>query len=326
MDTRYSDFIKQVGLPVKKSEPLAPYTTYKVGGPADMFVEAKTCDALTKAVTTARVYAIPFIILGGGSNVLVGDKGFRGLVIKNACTAITIRGMKGAVTKGVADGSVYVEAEAGVPLNALVRYTIEEGLGGLEMHLGLPGSVGGAIYMNSKWMKSESFVGDVVYRVTILTSENEVKMVTRDYFNFSYGYSTVQKSGDIVLSVIFALSRKPKEALWNVANESMRYRHDTQPQGVKTAGCVFKNISLVEAVAAGTPNHTTSTGYLVDKAGGKTMTVGDAAVSPVHANFIVNTGKASASDMVQLIERIRAAVKEKFNITLVEEIQRIGEF
>ena len=322
----YKKFIEKVGIPVKEQEPLAQYSTYKVGGPADLFIEARSVEDIVMAVATARSFAIPFIILGGGSNILIGDKGFRGLVIRNLTKTIVVRGMKGAISKGISDGSVYIEAESGVSFNALVRYSIEESLGGIEMHLGLPGTVGGAIYMNSKWMKTKSFVGDAVYQATILTPDGTVKKVANDYFHFSYGASTIQKTGDIILSVIFALKRADKETLWKTANESMEYRKSTQPQGVKTAGCVFKNISLTEAAIAGTPNHTTSTGYLIDKSGCKSIAVGGAAVSQIHANFIVNTGSATAADMVQLIETIRGKVKEKFNITLVEEIKRIGEF
>jgi UDP-N-acetylmuramate dehydrogenase len=326
MTDAYKKCIEAMKMPVKEQEPLAPYSTYKVGGPADLFVEARVKEDIVRAVQAARTFGLPFFVLGGGSNILIGDKGFRGLVIRNSTKAITVRGMKGAVTKGGASGSVYVEAESGVPFNALVRYTIEEGLGGIEMHLGLPGSVGGAVFMNSKWMKPPAFVGDAVYQATILTQEGEVQNVTRDYFRFSYGSSIVQKSGDIVLSVLFALRRAEREALWKTANESMEYRRATQPQGVKTAGCVFKNISLIEAVTAGTPNHTTSAGYLLDKSGCKDLVVSGAAVSQLHANFIVNTGTATASDMIQLIETMRKKVKEKFGITLVEEIKRIGEF
>ena len=326
MNDIYKQFINDVGLLFKEQELLAPYTTYKIGGPADLFIETRTTDDMVKAITIARKNSIPFFVLGGGSNVLVSDKGFRGLVVRNMTKNIVVRGMKGMITKGIADGNVYVEAESGVPFNLLVRYTIEEGLGGLEMHLGLPGTVGGALFMNSKWMKTTSFVGDAVYQATVLTPTGEIKNVSNDYFHFSYGYASLQKTGDIVLSVIFTLERKDKEQLWKRANESMEYRKVSQPQGVQTAGCVFKNISLIEAVAAGTPNHTTSTGYLLDKSGCKSLVVGDAKVSQTHANFVVNTGKATASDMVQLIETMRAKVKEKFGITLVEEIGRIGEF
>ncbi|MFH0749786.1 MAG: UDP-N-acetylmuramate dehydrogenase [Candidatus Gottesmanbacteria bacterium] len=326
MTDQYKQFIETIGIPVKEQEELASYTTYKVGGPADLFVEARTTRDIIDAVTMARVCTIPFFILGGGSNILIGDKGFRGLVIKNMTKTITVRGMKGAITKGISDGSVYVEAESGVPFNNLVRYTIEEGLQGLEMHLGLPGSVGGALFMNSKWTRPPACVGDVVYQATLLTPTGEVKAVSPEYFHFSYGSSGLQKSGDIVLSVIFALKRSNKEALWMVANESISYRKDTQPQGVKTAGCVFKNISLVEAVSAGTPDHTTSAGYLIDNAGCKNFSVGDAAVSPVHANFIVNTGKATSHDMIQLIDQIKEQVRAKFGVALVEEVLRVGDF
>ncbi len=322
----YKKFQEMVEMQVQEDQMLAPFTTYKVGGPADAFVAVKSVDDLVKVVTAARACGIPFFLLGGGSNILVGDKGFRGLVIKNEAQAITVRGMKGAIAKGITGGSVYVEAESGTPFNSLVRYTIEEGLQGLEMHLGLPGSVGGAIFMNSKWMKPIAFVGDVVHQAMVLTAKGDRQIITKTMFQFSYGESSLQKSGDIVLSVLFLLKRADKDTLWQVANESIEYRKNTQPQGVKTAGCVFKNISQVEAVSAGTPDHTMSAGYLIDKAGCKDLRVGDAAVSPLHANFIVNTGKATALDMVQLIEKIRIQVKNTFGITLVEEIRRVGDF
>jgi len=326
MTDSYKQFKKAIALDVQEHINLASYTTYKIGGPADLFIEARSTSDIVLAVTTAQRYHIPWFIIGGGSNILIGDKGFRGLVIRNLTNKITVRGMKGAITKGVQGGSVYVEAESGVPFNTLVRYTIEEGLEGLEMHLGLPGSVGGAVYMNSKWTRPTAFVGDRVYQATILTPQGDVTSVSKEYFQFSYGSSSMQKSGDIVLMVLFELTRSTKEKLWTVANDSINYRKHTQPQGVKTAGCVFKNISMVEAVSAGTPDHTTSAGYLLDHAGCKTFRVNDAAVSQVHANFVVNTGKATSHDMVQLINQMKEQVKLKFGVSLVEEIRFVGEF
>lgn len=306
--------------------PLAAYTTFKIGGPADFFYEARSVDELSDAIIQARELKIPVTIIGGGSNMLIGDGGIRGLVIKNNTGVITIRGMKGKFEGGKAKGSVFVESDSGVAFNTLVRFTIEEGLGGLEAHLGLPGTVGGAIFMNSKWTKPESYVGDAVYQVTILTPQNEIKVVDRSYFRFAYDTSIIQKTRDIVLRVVFALTPEDKDALWKVANQSISYRRESQPQGVKSPGCTFRNISPSQAVTAATPNHTTSAGFLLDHAGLKGKSVGNAQISPIHANFIINNGNARASDVVTLIEMARAKVKEQFGVELQEEIVRLGEF
>jgi len=310
----------------KEKIPLAAFTTFKIGGPAEFFFEAKILDELVSAVTKARELGLAVTILGGGTNVLIGDKGIRGLVIKNNTGAITIRGMKGRYRAGRKVGSVYVEADSGVVFNKLVRFTVEEGLGGLEAHLGLPGTVGGAIFMNSKWMKPVSYVGDAVYQATILTPKNETKIVDRTFFRFAYDTSVIQKTKDIVLRVVFALTPGEKDDLWKIANQSIAYRRESQPQGVKSPGCTFRNISKSQAVVAVTPNLTTSAGFLVDHAGLKGKIIGGAQISTVHANFIVNCGDAKASDVVELIELARAKVKKQFGVELQEEIVRLGEF
>ncbi len=306
-----------------KNEPLARYTTFKIGGPADYFFDAKTSEELVSAVKAGRSLHLPIFILGGGTNILIGDRGIRGLVIKNNTRSIAMRGIKGGPYR---EQIVFVEAESGVVMNQLIRFTVEEGLEGLQMQLGLPGSVGGAVYMNSKWTHPVGYVGDVVYQARILTPENEIQEVPKSYFQFAYDTSSIQKTGDIVLAVVFALKRGNKDDLWKIANESIAYRRETQPQGVKSPGCTFRNISEAEALSVPTPNHTTSAGFLVDHAGLKGKQVGDAQISPVHANFIINTGAATSRDVVQLIEMARAGVKKQFGVTLEEEIVRVGEF
>ena len=335
----------------KEKIPLAAYTTFKIGGPAEFFYEAGIIEEIVEAVTKARALMLPITILGGGTNSLIGDKGIRGLVIKNNTSAITIRGMKASYRAGKKVGSVFVEADSGVLFNKLVRFTVDEGLGGLEAHLGLPGSVGGAIYMNSKWTKAASkdaaqgivtqnnrrryfgtlpmptsYVGDAVYQATILTPQNEMKIVARSFFRFAYDTSVIQKTGDIVLRVVFALTPGENDDLWKIANQSIAYRRQSQPQGIKSPGCTFRNLSQAEAISVSTPNQTTSAGFLVDHAGLKGVSVGDAQISPVHANFIVNNGHAKARDVVELIELARKKVKEQFGVELVEEIVRLGEF
>lgn len=310
----------------KEQELLARYTTFKIGGPADLFYEAKTTAELETAIVYVRKLNVPLFIMGGGTNILIGDRGIRGFVIKNNTSAISIRAMKGHIQSGESRGVAYVVADSGVPMNKLVRFTVEEGLSGLEMHLGLPGTVGGAIFMNSKWTHPVGYVGDVVYQVAIVTPTGQSKIVPKSYFQFAYDHSILQKTDDSVLSVVFALHQKNKEDLWNIANDSIGYRKKTQPQGIQSAGCTFRNISMSVALSLPTPNHTTSAGFLVDHAGLKGISVGDAQISDVHANFILNRGKATASDVVQLIELARARVKAQFGVNLQEEIVRVGEF
>lgn len=317
---------EQFGERIRENEPMARHTTFKIGGPADLFIVAKTADALTQIIIEGRRLTIPLFVFGGGSNILVGDKGIRGLVVKNMTSTITIAGAKGSIVAGQSQGKVFVEADSGVSINKLVRFTLEEGLAGLEMQLGLPGTVGGAMYMNSKWTHPTGYVGDAVYQATIVSNDGKTKIVPKSYFTFAYDTSILQKSQDVVIKVIFSLIHKDKEMLWETANASISYRRESQPQGVFSPGCTFRNISKSAALSIPTPNHTTSAGFLVDHAGLKGESVGDAMISPIHANFIINKGKASAADVVALIEKARTRVKDQFGVILDEEIVRIGEF
>lgn len=310
----------------KENEVLSPYTTFKIGGPADLFIDVKTVEELVWAVTEARKSGVAVFVLGGGTNILIGDGGIRGLVIKNSTSGIRVKGMKGQSNAGGQTRQVYVEADSGVIINKFIRFTAEEGFKGLEMHLGLPGTVGGAVYMNSKWTKPVGYVGDAVYQAEILTPAGERKTVPKKYFEFAYDTSSIQKTHDIVLSVVFALDAGDKDHLWSVANESIGHRRMSQPQGVKSAGCTFRNISQAEVLTRSLPREATSAGFLVDHAGLKGLQIGSAKISPQHANFIVNVGGAKASDVIQLIGRAKEQVKRQFGVTLEEEIVLVGEF
>jgi len=326
MQIQYTQLKKVLRERLKKDEPLAPFTTFKIGGPADYFFEAKIREELIAAVRAAKQLLLPWFILGGGSNLLIGDKGFRGLVIKNNTGKITLKGIRGRLRSGKAQGKVYVEAESGVNFNQLVRFAIEEGLGGLEMHLGLPGTVGGAIFMNSKWTKPVSYVGDAVYQADLLSEESEVRTVPAAYFLFGYDKSRIQQTGEIVLSVVFALEQTDKNKLWETANASIKYRRMSQPQGVFSPGCTFRNLSQAQALSLPTPNQTVSAGFLIDHAGLAGYRIGDAQISLIHANFIVNQGHARAGEVIELINLVKAKVKAKYGVSLEEEIIRVGEF
>lgn len=310
----------------KQDVPMSTYTTFKIGGPAEYFVTVRSSDELQECLEMAHLHKIPAFVLGGGSNILVSDKGIKGLVIKNMSSTISLRGMKGLVKGQISQGEVFVEVDSGVMINQLVRFTIEEGLAGLEMHLGLPGTVGGAIYMNSKWTKPEGYVGDVVTQAKIFTKKGSVDTVEKSYFKFGYDQSILQDTKETVLTVTFGLTKESKDVLWERANESIGYRRESQPQGKFSPGCTFRNLSKAEAISVPTPGHTTSAGFLIDKAGLKGKRIGDAQISDVHGNFITNLGKATARDVIQLIELARHEVKSKFGVTLEEEVVRVGEF
>ena len=310
---------------IRLNEPLGKYTTLKIGGPADLFFEAQSKQELIDVLVFARKSGVSVFLLGGGTNILISDKGIRGLVVKNSVRRIVTRAVHGSVQKGQVSRRVFVEAESGAIFNSLVRYTVDEGLAGLEMHLGLPGTVGGAIYMNSKWTHPTAYVGDVVYQAEILTPAGEVTVVPQKYFHFGYDTSYIQKTKDVVLSVTFNLVQDDKERLWNIANESIRYRQSTQPQGVCTAGCTFKNVPLATVLSLGLPKEATSAGFLIDHVGLKAAASGEAYISPMHANFIINKANARAVDVIKLIERAREQVKKQFGVILEEEIVRVGE-
>lgn len=300
---------------VGTNEPMSKHTTFKIGGEAEYYLEVENVDELVKAVHIARSLDIPLFILGGGSNIIVSDRGVAGLTIKNNCRAFSV------LAVGVR--SALVQAESGVIMNQLVRFTIEEGLGGLEYQLGLPGTVGGGVFMNSNFPRKGTYVGDCVYRAKLIAKNGEVKEVDHDYFQFAYDKSRLQETGEIVLSVVFKLEATDKKKLWERGMEALSYRSDTQPKGA-SAGCTFRNISIVEATSIPTPDRITSAGYLIDKAGLKGFRIGGAQISDKHANFILNLGNAKTHDVTELVTAMKREVLKKFGVHLALEVRTVG--
>lgn len=310
-----------------QQEPLARFTTLKIGGPAEYFFVAQTTEEVTRAVKSALEAKLPYFILGGGSNIVISDRGLKGLVIRNESRSIKIVKRLGSFKNGETTlTQALVEADTGVAINQLVRFTCDEGLGGLERHLGLPGTVGGALYMNSKWTKPPTYVGDVLVSARVIDRTGKVKIVDQKYFDFAYDQSILQKTHETVLSATFLLTSKDKKTLWDTAQFSMEYRKNTQPMGVATAGCTFRNIPLVDAMRIATPNNTTSAGFLVDQVGLKNFQIGKAKFSDIHANFILNLGGATAIEVKGLIDEATRRVREKFHVEIYPEIVFVGEF
>lgn len=318
----YEILIQRLGdLKVKRDELMANHTMFRIGGPADLFYEAKSQEELVTVIKTSREFSIPVFILGQGANILVSDKGIRGLVIHNRAGKIQIVGVKGQ-GKGKGEVSeVFVEAESGALINQLVRFTIDQGLSGLEFLLSVPGTIGGALKINAHFRpERKEFIGNSLYKAKLLTSKNNLIDADRDYFNFGYDQSSIQETGDIVITATFRLKKGNKEKLWQIAMEDVKYRDVSQPIGIPCSGCTFRN----------PPDDTNlpinAAGWLLEQVGLKGYREGNVQFSEKHANFIQNLGGAKAQDVLKLIALAKEKVKSKFGVELKEEIFYAGKF
>jgi UDP-N-acetylmuramate dehydrogenase len=289
--------------------PLAPLTTFKVGGPAEFLADISSEAELRALVREASDAGIPVTPLGGGSNVLVADEGIRGVVVRLRLTDIE------RVDRET------VRAGAGVTINGLVRWTIGRGLAGLEAWAGTPGTVGGAIRGNAHWGGQD--IATRVRSVTLAARDGSIVDVPGDQMGFAYDRSRIIDTGEIVVAASFVVAEGNVEELRARARASLHYRKQTQPLAMPSAGCIFQNPSPDDAVPAGIPR---SAGALIDRAGLKGLRIGGARISERHANFIVNDGGATADDIRQLIERARDEVRRRFGVELRDEVVCLGTF
>jgi UDP-N-acetylmuramate dehydrogenase len=289
--------------------PLAPFTTFRVGGPADYLVETESSSDIVDALRLAHRAAVPVTLLGGGSNVLVSDRGVRGLVLHPRRGEIRAR------------SSHEIQADAAITINGLVRWTIGRGLAGLEAWAGTPGTVGGGIHGNAHFRGR--LLSEHVTSVGVAARSGEETTLPADAMAFGYDRSRLQSSGEVLLWATFRVGAGDPAVLRETARASLAYRKQTQPLHLPSAGCVFQNPADEEAVPAGIPR---SAGALIDRAGLKGSRMGGARISPVHANFFVNEDHATAADVCALIERCRAEVAARFGVRLREEIVYLGEW
>lgn len=287
--------------------PLAPLTTYRIGGPADLFVEVRSVDELAQAVRAARDAAVPYFLLGTGANVLVGDKGFRGLVIHNRADHVAIDGTR-------------VTAGSGATIADLIELTADAALSGLEHFSGIPSSVGGAIWQNLHFLapdrRSTFFIERIVDSARILDAGGDIRTVDRTFFAFGYDDSRLHHEEIVVLDVTFALEPSTPEVIRAQAAANRQWRIERQPQvdEFPSCGSVFKKIEGVGA------------GRLIDAAGLKGYRIGGVQISPKHANFLINTGDGTAADVLALVRHAQEAVKRTSGYDLEIEIGLIGEF
>jgi len=288
---------------------LAEYTTFKIGGPADFFVEVEEEERLLKLIKLLKELKLPYFILGGGSNLLVADEGFRGTIIKIQNSKFKIQKFDYVKDSSGMDNSKFkIICGAGYLLGRLIEKTAKLGLAGLEFAAGIPGTVGGAVRGNAgAWGQA---IGDKVKRVKVLTPKGEIKWLKASKCHFSYRQSRFKKTKEIIWEVELELEKGNKKEIQEKISQNLAKRAN-QPKE-PSAGCIFVNPKPLAA------------GKLIDKCGLKGKGIGDAQISPKHANFIVNLGKAKAADVIKLIKLIKEKVKEKFGVELEEEVFLLG--
>lgn len=286
---------------VWENEPLANHTTWKIGGPADILVQPQDKEGLIACMRLIYEHQLPYLIIGRGSNLLVRDQGIRGVVVKlgEGLDDLTIDGSR-------------VVVGAGYSFIKLATIVGRQGLSGLEFAGGIPGTVGGAVYMNAGAHGSD--ISRVLDSAEILFEDGQLEIVTNKDLKFSYRTSLLQQERKgICLQATFQLEHGDKSEITRVLAEHKNYRRTTQPLTQPCCGSVFRNPK---------PH---SAGRLIEEAGLKGFRVGGAQVSLLHANFIVNLGDASASDVLTIIEHIRHTIKERFDVDMHPEVQVVGE-
>jgi UDP-N-acetylmuramate dehydrogenase len=296
---------------LERAVPLAPFTTFHIGGPADLFVRARTPIELADTVRAARELEIPFFLLGLGANILVGDGGFRGLVIRSGAGGIERLDER------------RVRAGSGISIFPdLIVETVRQGLGGLHHYVGIPSTVGGAIWQNLHFLsppperERTCFIEEVVESCELLGPDGTVRTAGREELRFGYDYSLLHDSGDIVLTTTFRLDPAPEEELRFVMRENLKWRDERHPDLwlYPCAGSIFQKIEGVGA------------GRLIDQCGLKGHVLGAAQIFHKHANIIVNLGGATAADVRALIALAQETVERELGYRLKPEIGFIGEF
>ncbi|WP_294985499.1 UDP-N-acetylmuramate dehydrogenase [uncultured Fenollaria sp.] len=285
---------------IKEDESLSKYTTFKIGGPARVLIEAKSDEEVLKLVRLFDEMKEDYLIIGNGSNLLITDTGIERPVI--------VLDKNFAHIERIDEVTLY--AEAGASLKSLANKALELGLGGLEAISGIPGTVGGAVYMNAGAYGSE--IKDVVTKIRFI-KDDSIAEIDASEANFAHRRSIFQEKGYIILGAYFKLEKKDKKDIEEEQRDYTQRRKDKQPLEYPSAGSVFKRPEGYYA------------SKLIEDAGLKGLSVGGAMVSKKHSGFIINTGSASFDDVVTLIEKVKAIVLEKFAVSLEEEIRIINE-
>ncbi len=287
---------------IKENEPMSNHTTFRIGGMADYFVIPETKEQIQKVLLFCKENKIPYYIIGNGSNLLVGDKGFRGVIVQIDKTFDEI----------IFVDETTVKAKAGVMLSKLASKIAEKSLTGFEFASGIPGTLGGAVYMNAGAYGGE--IKDYIVSALVLDENNEIKTLTKDELELSYRSSIIQKKEYVVLEAVFRFEKGDKEAILAKMAQLNESRKEKQPLNYPSAGSTFKRPEGYFA------------GKLIMDAGLSGYNVGDAMVSNKHCGFVVNVGNATAKDVQTLMQNVDKIVYEKFGVHLEPEVRFLGEF
>ena len=303
----------------KSNFSMSKITYFKVGGPAEVFVEVDKERDLIELVKFCRRESLPLTILGGASNVIVADEGVRGLVLRYTNDSVEVLKKEGEFT--------FVEASSGMKMSLLVSKVVELGLTGLEYFLGVPGLLGGAVYNNAHYLSD--LIGEHIESVKVLDKDGQVLWLSHEECDFAYDNSRFQDSGEIILKVRFKLKSGNKEVSQNLIKKATQYRAKTQPLGMPSSGCIFQNVPnnsyLKELFSQFSDKDFVPGGFLIDQAGLKGEKEGDVEVSEKHAAFFVNNGDGTSHDLRKLISKVKRRVKEKFGVELEEEVFHLGD-
>lgn len=286
---------------VRKNEPMAAHTTFRVGGPADCFVEVETTEQLVKVQNYLRQVDDPFYIIGNGSNLLVSDDGYRGVIIQIG------QRMKEILTEGIT-----IRAQAGASMAQVAAAARKNQLTGLEFASGIPGTIGGGVVMNAGAYGGE--LSQVVTEVTVVDKEGEILVLDNETMEFGYRKSIIRSHPFVVTEVTMQLSNGDGNVIQSRMDELAAKRREKQPLEFPSAGSTFKRPEGYYA------------GELIMKAGMKGFAIGGAQVSEKHCGFVINAGNAMASDIMKVIREVQCQVREKFRVELEPEVVFLGRF
>jgi len=301
---------RNLGELLEQNKSLAALTTFKIGGKAAFFYPARSADELSRAVTVARAAGVDYFLLGAGANILIGDRGYPGLVIHNQARRTWL------------DENLLIAESGALIYPDVIEQVVAANLGGLEHYVGIPSTVGGALWQNLHFLSPPPerartmFIAEVVHSADILTAEGLRKTVDRDYFKFGYDYSILHERDDVVLSATFALTPADPTCLNATMQSNLEWRGQRHPplDSEPSAGSIFRKIEGIGA------------GRLIEQCGLKGFRAGGVQVSPRHANILVNNLHATAADVCSLIMHIQKTVEQQTGYWLEPEISFVGEF
>lgn len=291
--------LKALGCHVRENEPLAAYTSFKIGGAADWLITVNNQDTAAAVLRFCAQEKLPLFVLGNGSNLLVSDRGVEGIVLRVDC------GKEGLTAQGT-----QVTAHAAVPLSRLCRFACEHGLSGLEFAYGIPGTVGGGTYMNAGAYGGQ--LSDVISGVTVLTPSGDVRELSADELDFGYRHSVFMEQSFLIWSVTLDLKQGESTEIHKAMEQHLCCRREKQPLEYPSGGSFFKRPTGYFA------------GALIEQSGLKGASVGGAQISEKHAGFLINRGGATCDEVLELCRQVQKTVQDCFGVTLEREVQFIG--